>query len=201
MGFMEELVVKIIKCISFVLLFAASSNSAIASNKSPWVYFDLGETIINSKDLKNISYITGSKEYLEQLKQNGYRIGLITNIPETWGADYPSKLAELKRVIASGWTESNEFDWSVFDEVILPLNNSELKPAPTLFLKAIQIAQSCPSLFIGDSEKEVLAASNLGMASKQFRREDPELYLPISDIANFIEQNYKLDYDLDCLRL
>jgi phosphoglycolate phosphatase-like HAD superfamily hydrolase len=183
-----------------IILFFMVISSAFASNKKPWVYFDLGETVINSKDMKKLSYIDGAKEYLEELKRDGYNVGLITNIPETWGADYQSKLAELKKVIASGWVDNKEFDWSVFDEVILPLNNTELKPAPTLFMKAIVKAESCPSVYIGDSDKEVAAASSVGMASKQFKREDPDLYVPIAEVNSFIEHNYKLDYDHECLR-
>ncbi len=113
--------------------------------------------------------------------------------------DYDEKLLSLKKVIQEGWNEDRPFDWSVYDEVILPLKNTEMKPAPTLFLKAIQKADFCPSMYVGESPKEIVAAQNVGMAAKLFVEQDNELYIPVKKIKAFMLENYQQDYDIDCL--
>lgn len=174
------------------------SFGAHGQDKKPWVYFDLGDTVVNTKDMKQLKYMNGAREYIEALKREGFKVGIITNIPEVWGMDYDEKLQTLKKVIQDGWVEAEPFDWSVYDEVILPLKNTEMKPAPTLFLKAINTAGACPSAYIGESPKEIMAAQNLGMAAKLINDSDVEKYIPVGEVKTFLEQNYKRDYDQDC---
>ncbi len=187
------------KIAMLVFLLNLFSFKLFAQDKKPWVYFDLGDTVVNTKDMKNLKYINGAREYMDELKREGFKIGIISNIPENWGMDYDEKLMSLKKVIQDGWAEERPFDWSIYDEVILPLKNTEMKPAPILFLKAISLAGSCPSLFIGESPKEIVAAKNLGMAAKLFNENDSEIYIPISDVKLFIADNYTLEYDKTCL--
>ena len=167
-------------------------------DKSPWVYFDLGDTVISTKDFKHLHYFKGAREYMDELKRQGYKIGIITNIPETWGMDYDQKLQTLKKFIHDGWDEDRPFDWSVYDEVILPLSNNEMKPALTLFLKAMNRAATCPSAYIGESPKEIVAAESVGMAVKLFVESDPELYVPVEKMATYLKSNYHREYDRDC---
>ncbi|MBP9680543.1 MAG: HAD hydrolase-like protein [Bacteriovorax sp.] len=183
------------------LLFLVSlfSFNVKAQDKAPWIYFDLGDTVINTSDMKHLKYMHGAREYMDELKREGFRIGIITNIPEAWGMDYDEKLLTLKKAIQEGWDESEPFDWGIYDEIILPLKNSEMKPAPTLFLKAINRAGACPSAYIGESPKEIAAASQLGMAAKLYNEKDSDVYIPVSRLRSFIAQNYHRDYDLDCL--
>lgn len=182
-----------------LLLCGLMAFQAKAQDKGLWVYFDLGDTVVSTKDMKKIKYIPGAKEYIERLHQEGFKVGMISNIPETWGMDYDEKLLSLKKAIEDGWVDSVPFDWTLYDEVILPLKNTEMKPAPHLFLKAIQRAQSCPSLYIGESPKEILAAEKIGMAAKLFDDSQTELYIPISELKNYITSNYQISYDQDCL--
>jgi len=121
------------------------SFKSFAQDKKPWIYFDLGNTVVNTNDMKHLKYMKGAREYIEELKREGFKVGIISNIPEDWGMDYDEKLQSLKKVIQDGWEEERPFDWTVYDEVILPLKNTEMKPAPILFLKAINKAESCPS--------------------------------------------------------
>lgn len=193
---MGEIMKNIIRSLFLISLF---SFKAMGQDKQPWVYFDLGDTVINSKDMKHIKYINGAREYMDELKREGFKIGIISNIPESWGMDYDEKLSSLKKVVLEGWDESRPFDWSVFDEIILPLKNIEMKPAPTLFLKAINKANSCPSVYIGESPKEITAAIEVGMAAKLFVESDPEIYIPISKVKSFIALNYHREYDKECL--
>ena len=183
------------------LLFFIScfSYNVMAQDKKPWVYFDLGDTIVNTKDMNHIKYMKGAREYLKDLKREGFKIGIVSNIPENWGMDYDEKLLTLKKIIQDGWDEEEAFDWSIYDEIILPLKNTEMKPAPTLFLKAIAKAQSCPSAFIGESPKEILAAQNVGMAAKLFDENDAVPFMPVYEVKSFIVNNYHIDYDKDCL--
>lgn len=167
--------------------------------KKPWVYFDLGNTIVNTNDIKNLHYMKGAREYIEGLKKEGFNIGIISNIPESWGNNYEEKFQSLKTYIYFGWGEAEPFDWSVFDEVILPMSNSEMKPAPFLYLKAIDKAESCPSVYIGENVKEVNASRDAGMAAKLYNETDEEIYIPISTLKSFITSHYGKSYDLDCL--
>jgi FMN phosphatase YigB (HAD superfamily) len=149
--------------------------------------------------MKHLKYIKEAREYIEELKHEGFKIGIISNIPENWGMDYDEKLLSLKKFINDGWSEERPFDWSVFDEIILPLKNSEMKPASTLFLKAISKAESCPSAYIGETPKEIAAAQELGMAAKLFVDTDKEKYIPVTQVKSFIIDNYQREYDKDCL--
>jgi phosphoglycolate phosphatase-like HAD superfamily hydrolase len=187
----------------FLLSFCLLSHPVFAQFKNaervPWVYFDLGDTVIDTKDMKHLHYIKGAREYMEQLKREGFKIGIITNIPETWGMDYEEKLQTLKKMIHDGWDEKSPFDWEIYDEVILPLKNNEMKPSPTMYLKAIQKSNGCPSAFIGESPKEVDAAKINGMAGKLFVEKDKDLFIPIGTMNQFMKENYKLKYDSECL--
>lgn len=188
------------KLISKILFLASFfAFSAKAQDKKPWVYFDLGDTIINTKDLNNIKYMLGAREYMEDLKREGFKIGIISNIPEAWGMDYEEKLQTLKKTIQDGWHEEEPFDWSIYDEIILPLKNNEMKPAPTLFLKAINRAQQCPLAYIGESPKEIKAANDLGIAAKLFNENDRDIYIPVMQVKSFLVKNYQREYDKDCL--
>lgn len=187
---------KLSKVLFFMSLFAFNAK---AQDKKAWVYFDLGDTVVNTKDMKHIKYMKGAREYMEELKREGFKIGIISNIPESWGLDYDEKLASLKKVIQDGWEEDRPFDWTVYDEVILPLKNTEMKPAPTLFLKAIHKAESCPSVYIGESPKEIVAAKDVGMAAKLFDETSQEVYIPINQVKTFLAENYRRDYDKECL--
>lgn len=187
------------KLSSVVFLMSLFSFKVAAQDKKPWVYFDLGDTVVSTKDMKHLKYMKGAREYMEELKREGIKIGIISNIPENWGMDYDEKLQSLKKVIQDGWDEERPFDWTVYDEVILPLKNTEMKPAPTLFLKAISKAESCPSAYIGESPKEITAARDVGMAAKLYNEADAVVYIPVAEVKTFIAQNYHLDYDKDCL--
>lgn len=187
---------KFSKVLFFMSLFTMHAK---AQDKKPWVYFDLGDTVVRTKDMNHIKYMKGAREYMDELKREGFKIGIISNIPENWGMDYNEKLQSLKKVIQDGWDEDRPFDWTVYDEVILPLKNTEMKPSPTLFLKAISKAELCPSVYIGESPKEIVAAREVGMAAKLYDESDKEVYIPVTDVKSFMASNYQRDYDKECL--
>ncbi len=170
-----------------------------SSEKYMWVYFDLGNTVISTKDAKHLHYFPGAREYMHLLHRAGFKIGAIVNIPEGWGTNYPQKLQALKNVLAQDWAEQKPFEWEAFDQVILPMKDTERKPAPTLYIKAIENANGCPSAFIGEDPAETNAAINLGMAAKLFVENDPELYIHPLKVRDFLLRNYKRPYDPRCL--
>ncbi|MGZ3768732.1 MAG: HAD family hydrolase [Bdellovibrio sp.] len=182
-------------------IYASAQFNKLKKNveKASWIYFDLGDTVIDTKDMKHLHYLNGAREYLEDLKRNGFKVGLITNIPETWGTDYQEKFQTLKKMISDGWSEASPFDWTVFDEVILPLKNEEMKPKPTMYMKAINRAEGCPCAFVGENSKEVEAANSFGMAGKLFVANDPELYIPVDKVNEYLKENYKRGYDRECI--
>lgn len=184
------------KLVFFLSLF---SFKTFAQDKKPWVYFDLGDTVVNTKDMKHLKYMNGARDYIEELKREGFHVGIISNIPENWGMDYDEKLLTLKKVIQDGWEEDKPFDWAVFDEIILPLTAREMKPAPTLFIKAIAKADSCPSVYIGESPKEIVAAKAAGMAAKLYDESSSDSYIPVIKVKTFIAENYQAEYDHNCL--
>jgi len=196
---MKKIAFKVSKFLALISLMSFTAEAQV-NRKGLWVYFDLGDTVVLSKDMKKIKYFPGSKAYLSKLHQVGYKVGLISNIPESWGLDYNEKLLSLKKVISDGWIDAEKFDWDIFDEILLPLKNNEMKPAPFLFLRAIEKAGGCPSLYIGESPNEIQAAESHGMAGKLFAPNQPDLYIPMNDLRNYIIQNYKISYDEECLQ-
>ena len=179
----------------FGVLFAT-----VAHAKAPIMYFDLGDTIVDTKDMKHIHYYQGSLNYLLELKNKGYQLGMITNIPETFGSDYQAKLATLKKFIQDNWDDPIAFNWDIFDDIILPLKNIERKPSPALFEKAMLHANNCPASYISESPTEISAASNTGLATHLFVMSDPEMYVPVSNIKAYLKSNYKKPYDEDCFK-
>jgi phosphoglycolate phosphatase-like HAD superfamily hydrolase len=183
----------------FFLILISSNVRAQNQNQNLWVYFDLGNTVISTKDMSHLKYMLGARDYMDELKREGFKIGIISNIPESWGMDYKEKLTTLKKIISEGWSEEKPFDWSVYDEIILPLKDNEMKPALILFQQAVLKANACPSIYVGESPKEITAAQTVGMAAKLFDENDPDLYVPIPSLKNFIVKNYQLEYDKNCL--
>lgn len=188
-----------IKLSIFMSLLFVSFILQAEVEKSSWVFFDLGDTVVSSARANHMHYFQGTKEYIEELKRQGFRVGLMTNIPETWGRNYDEKWQSLKKYINDNWDGEDVFDWSVFDEVILPLNNGERKPAPPMYARALSFSADCPSVFIGDSALEVEAAIHMGMAGKIFKQEDSEFYIPIDKIKSYLKDNYHQKYDPQCL--
>ncbi len=157
--------------------------------KDIWVYFDIGNTVINTHQKNNFHYYEGVKEYLQTLKKIGLRVGAISNIPESFGHDYDEKIKTLKSYISKRWKSSEKLDWSLFEKIYIPLSNAEMKPAPTLYLRALAENGNCPSLFVSETEKEVEQALKHGFAGHVFDEAQNELYIPLKNIKKYILEN------------
>jgi FMN phosphatase YigB (HAD superfamily) len=178
--------------ISFLLL-ASLSFAVSASADQPqsqtsecdrgWVFFDIGNTIIDTHDWDHMKYMPQALDYLHAVRAAGFHVGAITNIPETWGKTEEEKMATLKASIAQNWTESVPFEWSAFDTVLIPLADVERKPAPHLFEKAKKLVQPCRIVFEGKDHLEVEAALNAGFDQGYITGKNPDaLFLPIDQL-------------------
>ena len=177
----------------------ASSLAIANTTKAPWVYFDLGNTIIDTRVANEFKYFKGSKEYIEELRQRGLKIGLITNIPEKFGPDYNSKLETLKKYIEDGWVGETPFDWDQFDQILLPLNDGERKPKIDLFQRAIIDSDHCPLGYISEDQAEVKTSYDLGFASFLIKDIDASSrYIPLESVVQFLRNSFQLPYDRDC---
>lgn len=165
----------------------------------PWIFFDLGNTIVDTTSKKKIHYYPNTVKYLKNLKEQGYRIGVISNIPEKFGKTYDEKLATLKGYINKKWDDKVPFDWTVFDEIILPLNDGERKPAPILFKRAIARAGRCPIVFMGENNKEIEAAKNLGLSTFQVGEKDKSFYLPQKGLVQHVQKTFQREFKDNCL--
>ncbi len=145
------------------------SVSARASCEKPWVFFDLGaNTIIDTSDdtYDKIKYMPGAHAYLQDLRDKGYHLGLLVNIPETWGKTQQEKFETTKKFIGSQWADAIPLDWEQFDlGVAFPPTNAERKPAPYLFDQAMKRAQEagCEAVYQTTLPDEVPAANKAGM--------------------------------------
>tara|TARA_R110002072_G_scaffold534_7_gene4139 strand:- start:42670 stop:43269 length:600 start_codon:yes stop_codon:yes gene_type:complete len=189
--------------ISFFLSISLGVNAKHELPKTnvirPWIFFDLGNTVVDTTSKKEIHYYPNTFQYLKNLKEQGYRIGIISNIPEKFGKDYNEKLATLKKYINSKWSDDTPFDWTLFDEVIIPLNDKERKPSPILFKRAMARAGRCPIVFMGENQKEVAAAKDLGLSTFQVGKKGKSFYVPESGLTNFVKSTFHLDYKDNCL--
>lgn len=164
---------KVILPLSALALFLASASSAVLPTcEKPLLYFDLGNTLLKTdfdsttKQIKTVNYFPNVKGYLSRLKKSHFKIGLIVNIPESWGKTREAKVTALKAFVKNHWVGSTPMDWTVFDlGILVPENESQRKPAPHLFLEALAAAKKvgCPAIYQGESQREVIAANGVGL--------------------------------------
>jgi FMN phosphatase YigB (HAD superfamily) len=153
----------------FFVLALGFTHSAFAGCDLPWVFLDLGaNTVIDTSDdtFDKVRYMPGAHEYLQDLRNKGYHVGLLVNIPETWGKTQEEKLETTKKFIAAQWDDSAPMDWDQFDlGVAFPPTDAERKPAPYLFDQAFKRAQEagCEAVYQTALPDEVPAANKAGM--------------------------------------
>lgn len=157
----------------------------------PWIFFDLGNTLIEAAPGHESRYLPGAQSYIEELKKRGYPMGLITNIPEKWGNSQSTRIQALKKIVRETWTKdpsANEMNWNDFPEshIVVPPRDANRKPAPYLFraaLAAVTLEEGkigCPVYFQGEDPLEVAAAEKVGMRGYIVRKDPNALYLPLS---------------------
>ncbi len=166
--------------------------------KEIWVMFDLGETIVTSnhnhdQQTAKFHYLPGAQDYIQKVREKGFKTGLIVNIPERWGTTEPEKMAMLKKFIVESWDDTIPFDWTPFEGlIIIPMFDKERKPAPDLFLKTIELShkKNAEFMYMGEDDQEIAAAKACGIASYKVGTE-PGFYISIDKIESFIHENHK----------
>ncbi|OJF14979.1 HAD family hydrolase [Couchioplanes caeruleus] len=162
---------------------AVPDAAAPAVCDRPVVYFDLGNVLIDTSDWSNVRYEPGALSYLRDLRSRGVDLGLIINIPETWGATQEEKLATMKQYIADRWVEPRPFVWSYFEgRIVLPRTDAERKPAPVLFERALTESAPCVPYYQGEVAAELSAAAQVGLRTYQVGRPGRPFYLPASQV-------------------
>ncbi|MFA6433633.1 MAG: hypothetical protein WCW52_02950 [Elusimicrobiales bacterium] len=122
-------------------------------------------------------YRPGVLNYLKALRDKGFPVGMIINIPETMS------MADLKAEVELDFKRSHlhdgaVFDWSVFENsggVLIPGWNFRRKPNRYMFCKAMEAAAAagCRAVYQGEDlmnpdkkrQSHLAAAARTGMAS------------------------------------
>ncbi len=179
-----------VKKLAAIILLAVAP--AQAGDKLPWVFFDLGKTLIDhNPDYTNMRYLPGTKDYIKSLKSRGFRLGILINWPEEEGNSDAEKLALCKRFVLENWNNSAPFDWDLFDAVFFPPKNIYRKPHPYLFQKALKTAEPAAAVYQGENPGEIEAAKKAGMAAHRVvffpeAGEKPAGYLSADELLTLI---------------
>lgn len=158
----------------------ASVARQSAERGCPVVYFDLGETLVHTADDGGIGYRTGAAAYLRALRERHIRIGLITNVPSSWGSTDAERAARLKKEVDATWRGSAPFAWQDFgDRILTPRTEAERKPAPALWQRAKANSGHCLLVYQAETAEEVDAAARLGYLPYQVGQPHRPGFLPV----------------------
>ncbi|WP_328390533.1 hypothetical protein OHS81_36535 [Streptomyces sp. NBC_00400] len=148
------------------------------------VYFDLGETLVHTAEDKSVRYMPGAARYLRALRARHIPVGLITNVPSSWGSTDAERAAELKKVIDKDWAGTSPFAWSDFgDRIFTPRTEAERKPASALWKRARNASGHCRVVYQAETTEEVRVSRSLGYIAYQAARPEWPAYLPVPVIT------------------
>ncbi|MCF3122088.1 hypothetical protein IPZ68_20610 [Streptomyces arenae] len=146
----------------------------------PIVYFDLGETLVHTASDGGTSYHPGAAAYLRALRERHIKVGLITNVPSSWGATDAERAARLRSEVDATWQGSAPFAWQDFgDRILTPRSEAERKPAPVLWQRAKDLSGGCRLVYQAETAEEVDVAASLGYLAYQVDRPHRPAYLPV----------------------
>ncbi|MER5773824.1 hypothetical protein ABT144_05950 [Streptomyces sp. NPDC002039] len=152
----------------------------VGERACPVVYFDLGETLVHTADDGSITYRPGAASYLRALRERHIRIGLITNVPPSWGTTDAERAARLKKEVDATWKGSAPFAWKDFDgRILTPRTEAERKPAPVLWQRARAESGPCRLVFQAETTDEVKVAASLGYVPYQVGQPHRPAFLPV----------------------
>ncbi|WP_123531563.1 hypothetical protein [Streptomyces sp. 840.1] len=144
------------------------------------VYFDLGETLVHTADDGSTSYLPDASAYLRALRERHIEVGLITNVPSSWGESDAERAARLKKEVDAGWTGSAPFAWDDFgDRILTPRTEAERKPAPVLWERAGAGSDGCRLVYEAETGEETDVAASLGYLAYQVGRPHRPAFLPV----------------------
>jgi hypothetical protein len=170
---------------------AGAAGQAPAGPNSPGphggcvvAYFDLGETLVHTGEDDSVRYLPGAAEHLRALRARHIPVGLITNVPSSWGSTDAERAAKLKEEVDREWQGSTPFAWSDFgNRIFTPRTEAEQKPAPALWERAKNAAGDCRVVYQAETDEEVAAGSSLGYVAYRTGQDDRPAYLPAAFIA------------------
>ncbi len=158
---------------------AGPQAHAAAVSGCPIVYFDLGETLLHTAEDGSTGYLPGAAAYLRELRERHITVGLITNVPSSWGATDAERAAALRDEVDGTWTDSAPFAWEDFgDRILTPRTEEERKPAPALFERALADADGCRLVYESETAEETGVAASLGYVAYQVGQPYRPAYLP-----------------------
>lgn len=183
------------RLIALVLVAILAFSAKAYNPPRPWIFFDLGNTLVDTSDSSHIKYLNNAHEYLIELRQMGYKIGVLSNVPEKWGKTNDEKLVSLKNFIKTRWDDDIEFEWELIDQFYFSPDEKRRKPNPYLFAEAIALASPCPTLFQGETLSEIDSAKKAGMAARIVGTQLPNnkikersFFMPLSKIKGELEK-------------
>ncbi|MEV6575662.1 hypothetical protein [Streptomyces sp. NPDC051577] len=152
----------------------------VGERACPVVYFDLGETLVHTADDGSIAYRSGAASYLRALRERHIRIGLITNVPPSWGTTDAERAARLKKEVDATWEGPEPFAWNDFGgRILTPRTEAERKPAPVLWQRAKVQSGSCRLVFQAETVEEVKVAASVGYVPYQVGQPHRPAFLPV----------------------
>ncbi|THC55131.1 hypothetical protein [Streptomyces sp. A1499] len=161
---------------------AAARGAAVAAHERacPIVYFDLGETLVHTAEDGGTGYRTGAAAYVRALRERRIKVGLITNVPSSWGATDAERAARLKQEVDATWQGPVPFAWQDFgDRVLTPRTEAERKPAPALWKRAKAGSGRCRVVYQAETAEEVNVAASLGFVPYRIGLPHRLAYLPV----------------------
>ncbi|MCQ9132270.1 hypothetical protein [Streptomyces hilarionis] len=157
----------------------AAAPRAHGERACPVVYFDLGETLVHTAEDGSTAYLPGAASYLRTLRRHHVRVGLITNVPPSWGATDAARAARLRAEVDATWRGPVAFAWADFgDRIRTPRTEAERKPAPALWERAREESAGCRVVYQAETAQEVSVASSLGFVSYQVGLPHRPAFLP-----------------------
>ncbi|MGW7100127.1 hypothetical protein [Streptomyces sp. NPDC054838] len=173
---------------------AAGTDSVartVDESACPVVYFDLGETLVHTADDGSIAYQSGAASYLRALRERHIRVGLITNVPPSWGTTDAERAARLKKEVDSAWKDSAPFAWKDFaGRIFTPRTEAERKPAPVLWQRARAESGHCRLVFQAETAEEVEVAASLGYVPYQVGQPHRPPFLPVGLVRLLADRSY-----------
>ncbi|MER6562727.1 hypothetical protein ABT300_34350 [Streptomyces sp. NPDC001027] len=158
---------------------AAATAAAHGGRACPVVYFDLGETLVHTAADGSTAYLPGAASYLRILRERHVRVGLITNVPPSWGTTDAERAARLRTEVDTTWRGRAAFAWADFgDRIRTPRTEAERKPSPVLWQRAKEDSAGCRVVYQAETAQEAAVASSLGFVSYQVGQPHRPAFLP-----------------------
>jgi hypothetical protein len=137
----------------------------------------------------------GALEYVQELRRQGYHVGMMINVPEEWGATDEERFKVVKSYVAERWTDPRPMDWSLFDAgVLTPPKDHLRKPHPYLFQKVLKMARDNGTLavFQGEDAEEIKVAKEVGLLAHSVT-ETKDFFIPIENLPAALKQHQCLN--------